>query len=70
VVGIFLGSRPTAGYSVEIVGIRGAPIDSLIVQYREGTPPRDVMTAQVITMPYHLVAVPSHPGEVRFEKTP
>jgi len=26
------------------------------------------MTAQVITSPYHLVAVPFFPGDVKFEK--
>ena len=69
VVGVFLGSRPTAGYSVEIVGTEEQP-DGLVVQYREGSPARDMMTAQVITSPYHLVAVPKQSGEVRFERKP
>jgi hypothetical protein len=68
VVGVFLGSRPTAGYSVEIVGTRGQPFDTLIVQYREGTPARDMMTAQVITTPYHLVAIAERMPVVKFEK--
>ena len=42
--------------------------DELIVEYREGSPARDMMTAQVITSPYHLVAVPGRAGEVRFRK--
>ena len=67
VVGVFLGSRPTAGYGVEIVRAR-EEAGALVVQYREGSPSRDAMTAQVITMPYHLVAVPRDEGEVRFEK--
>jgi hypothetical protein len=69
VVGVFLGSRPTAGYSVEIVGTQEQP-DGLVVRYREGSPARDMMTAQVITSPYHLVAVPKQSGEVRFERKP
>jgi len=69
VVGVFLGTRPTAGYGVEIAGAR-EDAGVLVVQYREGSPPRDAMTAQVLTMPYHLVAVPKASGEVRFEKVP
>src|SRR5262249_2574080 len=68
IVGVFLGSRPTAGHSVEIVGTRDAPIATLIVEYREGSPPRDMMTAQVITTPYHLVALAARQPSVRFEK--
>jgi PrcB C-terminal len=67
IVGVFLGSRPTAGYSVQIVGTR-EHADGLVVEYRAGSPSRDMMTAQVITTPYHLVAVPKRTGEVRFEK--
>jgi len=69
VVGVFLGSRPTAGYTVEIIGTQAEP-DALVVRYRVGSPDRDMMTAQVITTPYHLVAVPRRAGEVRFEKIP
>jgi PrcB C-terminal len=67
VVGVFLGSRPTAGYSVEIVGTKEQP-DGLVVVYHQGSPARDMMTAQVITTPYHLVAVPKRAGKVEFEK--
>jgi hypothetical protein len=67
VVGVFAGSRPTAGYSVQIVGTR-EEADGLVVEYRVGVPDRDMMTAQVITSPYHLVAIPKRAGEVVFEK--
>jgi hypothetical protein len=68
VVGVFLGSRPTAGYVLEIVS---ATQDSgtLLVKYRESVPPRGMMTAQVLTSPYQIVAVPFFPGGVKFEKT-
>jgi PrcB C-terminal len=67
VVGVFLGSRPTAGYVLEVVS---ATPDSgtLVVKYRESVPPRGAMTAQVLTSLYHLVAVPIFAGEVKFEK--
>jgi hypothetical protein len=67
VVGVFLGTRNSAGYSVEIVGAE-IQQGALIVRYRESTPPPGAITAQVITSPYHLVAVPQHDGVVRFEK--
>jgi hypothetical protein len=70
VVGVFLGSRPTAGYGVEIVGTRDEPMDTLVVQYRIMSPARDAMTAQIITTPYHLVAVSERLPSVRFEKVP
>ena len=70
VLGVFLGTRPTAGYGVEIVGTGEQPADSFVVQYRVASPARDAMTAQVITTPYHLVAVPTHASAVKFEKVP
>jgi protease stability complex PrcB-like protein len=67
IVGVFLGSRPTAGFAVEIVGAE-ARGDSLVVRYRETAPPRDAVTAQILTSPFHLVAAPRASGAVTFEK--
>jgi hypothetical protein len=67
VVGVFLGSRPTAGFAVEIVGYREVG-DAVVVQYRETAPAPDAITAQVIVSPYHLVAIPKRTGNVTFEK--
>jgi hypothetical protein len=67
VVGVFLGSRLTAGFGVELAGTemrKGA----LVVRFREIRPPRDRITAQVLTSPYVLAAVPKHAGEVIFER--
>ena len=66
VVGVFLGSRTTAGFSVEIVS---ALVEQgvLVVRFRETRPQSNRVVAQVITSPYHLVAVPRHSGDVRFE---
>ena len=69
VVGVFLGSRPTSGYAVEITSVREEAA-SLVVQYRTGSPSGDMITAQVITSPFHLVAIPRREGDVRFEKIP
>ena len=61
VVGVFLGSRPTAAYSVAIVSAL-AKNDTLLVQYRGSQPPAGAIAAQVITFPYHLVAVSKSPA--------
>ena len=70
VIALFLGSRPTAGYGVEIVS--ATPDNgTLVVKYRESNPSqRGTMTAQVLTSPYHIVAAPFFPGTVKFEKAP
>ena len=67
VVAVFVGSRPTSGYSVEIVRAVGNS-GTLVVEYVETAPSRDAITAQVLTAPYHLAAIPKHDGEVRFQK--
>jgi hypothetical protein len=67
VIGVFMGSRPTAGYAVEIVGAQ-LRSGTLTVTYRETTPPSGALTAQVLVAPYHLAAVPKHAGAVAFEK--
>jgi hypothetical protein len=69
VVGVFMGSRPTAGFGIEIVGYRNAG-DGVVVQYRETMPDRGTLTAQVLVSPYHLVAIPRQAGVVTFEKLP
>ena len=68
VVGVFAGRRPTSGYGVEIVRTAEAN-GTLIVDYVETRPAPGAVTAQIVTAPYHLVAVPKHDGEVRFQKT-
>jgi hypothetical protein len=67
VVGVFLGSRNSAGYAVEIVSAENQQ-GALVVRYRETSPGRGAITAQIITSPYHFVAVPKQSGTVRFEK--
>ena len=67
VVGVFMGSRPTAGFAIEILGTRDEA-GTLVVQYRETRPARGMITAQVITSAYHIVAISSRPATVRFER--
>jgi hypothetical protein len=67
VVGVFMGSRPTAGYNVSIVSTF-AKDGNVLVRYQESTPRPGAMTAQVLTFPYHLVAIPQAAGDLKFEK--
>jgi hypothetical protein len=69
VVGVFLGSKPSEGYDVEIVGVREEGKD-LIVEYVEKQPGRGTLAAQILTEPVHLVTVPRHAGTVRFIHVP
>jgi hypothetical protein len=67
VVGVFLGSRNTSGFSVEILGAT-VEQDILIVRYRQRAPAADAITAQVITMPFQFVAIPKTAAPVKFER--
>ena len=67
VVAVFLGSRPSAGYRVEISGTRQEG-KTLIVEWREVRPPADSLLAQVLTSPAHLVSIPKFDGEITFAK--
>lgn len=69
VVGLFLGTKPSDGYEVEIVGVR-TDGDALVVQYVQRQPKRGTITAQILTQPYHLIAVPRHADPVRFVQVP
>jgi len=67
VIGVFLGSRNTAGHRVTITGIErdGAIV---VVTYRDERPGARDILAQVITFPHHLVRVERLAGEVKFAR--
>ena len=67
VVAVFLGSRPTAGYSVEIVGTRREG-KTLVVEWREVRPKERMLLAQVLTSPAVIVSIPKFDGDVAFKK--
>jgi len=67
IVGVFMGSRSSAGYNTSIVSTF-AKDGTVLVRYQESTPRPGTMTAQVLTFPYHLVAIPKATGDVKFEK--
>jgi hypothetical protein len=67
VVAIFLGSRPTAGYDIEIVGTKQEG-PSLIVEWAEVRPQAGVMLAQVLTAPALIASIPKSAGSIGFRK--
>ena len=70
VVGVFMGSRPNAGFSTAIVSATAAN-GALMVRYSENKPVSGAVTAQILTFPYHLVAIPkADVKDVKFEKVP
>lgn len=56
-VAVFLGQRRTGGYSVEIAGVRNDGT-KLLVEFRETTPPPDMMVTQALTTPWAVAIVP------------
>ncbi len=56
VIAVFLGTRPTSGYGVEIQDLRLEDGD-LFIDMREVKPPPDSLTAQVITSPWVMLRV-------------
>ena len=68
VVAVFMGSRPSAGFAVEVVS--AAERDGkLVVSYKETMPPAGSVSAQVLTAPYHIAAIPKSSAPVVFEKS-
>lgn len=56
VVAVFLGTRPTGGFSVAIRRITREET-GLTVHFQEGQPGKDVAVSQGLTRPFHIVRV-------------
>ena len=69
VAAVFLGTRPTGGFGIELVGA-GEKAGAFVLQYRETKPGADAIAAQIITSPFLLVAMPKVDGDVKFERVP
>jgi hypothetical protein len=68
VIGVFMGSRPNAGFSTAVISaivVKGV----LVATYRDTVPTPGTVAAQVLTFPYHLVAIPRAPvTEAKFDR--
>jgi hypothetical protein len=67
VAAVFLGTRPTGGFRVEITGTRREAA-ALVVDYAERAPGANDLVTQVLTAPFHIVSIPRHDGPIRFRK--
>ncbi len=68
VVAVFMGSRPNAGFSTAIVSATAAA-GVLLVRYSETSPRSGDVAAQILTFPYHIVAIPkADVRDVKFDK--
>ena len=64
---VFLGPRPTGGYSVEFDDILRDG-DDLVVDFGESTPGAGDSTTQAVTAPYIIQLVPEADGVVHFRR--
>jgi hypothetical protein len=67
VLAIFLGSRPTAGFGIEIVGTK-TESGNVVVEWAEMPPKPGSLLAQVLTSPALFVSIEKAPGTVTFRK--
>jgi hypothetical protein len=68
VVAVFMGSRPNAGFSTTITSAMAAN-GALVVRYNETTPRAGAVSAQILTFPYHIVAIAkADVKDVKFQK--
>ena len=68
VVAVFMGSRPNAGFSTTITSAMAAN-GALLVRYKETMPGTGSVSAQILTFPYHIVAITKAVvKDVKFEK--
>ena len=65
VAAAFQGQRPTAGWNVRITGMRQDD-GALTIVVDEGRPEPDMVAAQILVSPFHIVSLPRFDGEVRF----
>ncbi|QJE73094.1 protease complex subunit PrcB family protein [Aerophototrophica crusticola] len=73
-LGVFIGTRTSTGYGVDIQNIRldsrPGQRDRLLVEYREKSPPEQLMVAQMLTSPYAIILVDQTDAPVRYAKLP
>ena len=67
VVAVFLGSRPSAGYNVEIIGTKSEG-NGVVVEWSEVRPKPGLLLAQVLTSPAAIASIPKSGGDVTFRK--
>ena len=67
IAAVFLGTRPSGGFGVEILGTRREAA-ALVIEYRERAPAATDIVTQALTSPFHIVKVLQFDGPIRFRK--
>ena len=67
VAGVFMGMRPTGGYTIGIVAVRKTATGA-VVEYASSGPDKNQMVIQMLTSPFHLVAIPADIAKVEFKQ--
>jgi hypothetical protein len=65
VLAVFMGSRPTAGWSARIASVTPSAGGVDVVEAHQG-PAADQVVAQILTAPFHIVSVPRFRGPATF----
>jgi hypothetical protein len=65
VIAVTMGTRPTGGHKVEITRVEETS-GRLEVSVKQTSPPKGAMTIQMLTAPFHFVAVPRSERKVEF----
>ena len=66
VVAVFLGTKPSGGYSVEIAQIEKRD-NEVLVTYRERQPGPDDIVTMALTSPFHIVRTEAAAGKITFK---
>ena len=67
IAAVFLGTRPSGGFGVEILGTRREAA-AAVIEYRERAPAASDIVTQALTSPFHIVKVRRFDGPIRFRK--
>ena len=61
VIGVFMGQKPTGGYTAAIARVYLADTDDIVVNYRESYPLPGMAVTQALTAPYHIIKFKLYP---------
>ena len=66
-VGVFLGQRPSGGYTVAFERVTVSE-NQIVARYLETVPPTDAIVSQNLTAPYAVRLVRAHRGPIQFTR--
>ncbi len=67
VLGVFMGTRPTGGYSIEIDELRACD-DRILAIVKSRSPGPEDMVTTALTQPYHIIRLEATGREIEFKE--